>query len=56
MAVGSKHGEATSRWRRAHPAHNSGAVEGAVTRIKLIKRQLYGRANLALLRKLILLG
>lgn len=30
--------------------HNSGAVEGAVTRIKLIKRQLYGRANLDLLR------
>lgn len=35
--------------------HSSGAVEGAVTRIKAIKRSLYGRANFDLLRKLILL-
>nr|QIY68755.1 transposase [Streptomyces sp. RLB1-33] len=34
---------------------SSGQVEGQVTRIKLIKRQGYGRANLDLLRKRILL-
>lgn len=33
---------------------SSGQVEGQVTRVKLIKRQGYGRANLALLRKRIL--
>jgi transposase len=35
--------------------HNSGPVEGHVNRIKMIKRQMYGRANLDLLRKRILL-
>ena len=30
---------------------SSGAVEGTVNRIKMIKRQMYGRAGLALLRK-----
>jgi transposase len=35
--------------------HSSGAVEGNVTRIKALKRQMYGRANLDLLRKRILL-
>jgi transposase len=35
---------------------NSGPVEGAVTRIKLIKRMGYGRAKLDLLRIRILLG
>jgi transposase len=30
--------------------HNSGAVEGNVNRITMIKRQMYGRANLDLLR------
>ncbi|WP_405736449.1 ISL3 family transposase [Streptomyces sp. NBC_01537] len=35
--------------------HNSGAVEGAVTRIKALKRQCYGRANCGLLRLRILL-
>ncbi|MFD7479945.1 ISL3 family transposase [Streptomyces sp. NPDC059837] len=35
--------------------HNSGAVEGAVTRIKALKRQCYGRANFDLLRLRILL-
>jgi transposase len=30
--------------------HNSGAVEGNVNRIKMIKRQMYGRANFDLLR------
>lgn len=35
--------------------HNSGPVEGSINRIKMIKRQMYGRANLDLLRKRILL-
>jgi transposase len=37
-------------------AHSSGAVEGNVCRIKALKRQMYGRANLDLLRKRILLS
>ena len=36
--------------------HNSGPVEGHVNRIKMIKRQMYGRANLDLLRKRVLLA
>jgi transposase len=36
--------------------HNSGAVEGNVNRIKMIKRQMYGRANPDLLRKRVLLA
>jgi len=35
--------------------HSSGAVEGNVNRIKMIKRQMYGRAKFDLLRKRILL-
>jgi hypothetical protein len=35
---------------------NSGRVEGHVNRIKIIKRQMYGRANPDLLRKRILLA
>jgi transposase len=35
---------------------NSGPVEGHVNRIKMLKRQMYGRANLDLLRKRILLA
>ncbi|WP_037179607.1 transposase [Rhodococcus opacus] len=31
--------------------HSSGAVEGHVSRIKMLKRQMYGRANFDLLRK-----
>ncbi|GAA2037561.1 hypothetical protein GCM10009839_43550 [Catenulispora yoronensis] len=31
--------------------HNSGAVEGAVNRLKVYQRQMYGRANFDLLRK-----
>ena len=31
--------------------HNSGPVEGHVNRIKMLIRQMYGRANLDLLRK-----
>lgn len=34
--------------------YSSGAVEGAVNRIKMIKRQMYGRATFDLLRKRIL--
>jgi transposase len=34
--------------------HNSGAVEGNVNRIKMIKRQMYGQAKFDLLRKRIL--
>ncbi|MFC9759732.1 ISL3 family transposase [Streptomyces sp. NPDC056921] len=36
-------------------AWSSGSIEGAVNRIKKIKRQLYGRAGFHLLRKMILL-
>ncbi|MDV6247209.1 transposase [Rhodococcus opacus] len=32
-------------------SHSSGPVEGHVNRIKMLKRQMYGRANLDLLRK-----
>ena len=31
--------------------HSSGAVEGSVNRMKMIKRQMYGRAGFELLRK-----
>jgi transposase len=34
---------------------NSGPVEGAINRVKTIKRQMYGRANLDLLRKRVLI-
>jgi transposase len=36
--------------------YSSGAVEGTVNRIKMIKRKMFGRANLDLLRKMVLLG
>ena len=35
---------------------NSGAVEGHVNRIKMIKRQMYGRAKPDLLRRRVLLA
>jgi len=35
---------------------SSGSVEGTVNRIKMIKRQMFGRANLDLLRKRVLLA
>jgi hypothetical protein len=38
----------TSRW-------NSGPVEGRVNHIKMVKRQMFGRAGLPLLRKRVLL-
>jgi hypothetical protein len=37
-------------------AYSSSPVEGHNNRIKMIKRKLYGRANLDLLRKLVILG
>jgi hypothetical protein len=50
--------------RRDYPAvlngltlsHSSEAVEGNVNRVKMIKRQMYGRAKFGLLRKRILLA
>ena len=36
--------------------HSSGPVEGNVNRIKMIKRQMYGRAGSDLLRKRVLLA
>lgn len=36
--------------------HSSGAVEGNVNRIKMLKRQMYGRAKFDLLRKRVLLA
>jgi transposase len=36
--------------------HNSGPVEGNVCRVKALKRQMFGRANIDLLRKRILLS
>ena len=36
--------------------HSSGAVEGNVNRIKMIKRQMYGRASFRLLRKRVILA
>jgi Transposase len=36
--------------------HSSGAVEGNVNRIKMLKRQMYGRATFDLLRKRVLVA
>jgi transposase len=36
--------------------HSSGAVEGNVNRVKMLKRQCYGRAKFDLLRKRVLLA
>ena len=36
--------------------HSSGPVEGNANRIKMIKRQMYGRAGFDLLRKRVLLA
>jgi transposase len=54
----------TAGLRRDHTAvlngltlpHSSGAVEGSVNKLKVRKRQMYGRAKLDLLRKLVVLG
>ncbi|GAA1313407.1 hypothetical protein Psi02_57140 [Planotetraspora silvatica] len=37
-------------------AYGNGRIEGANTKVKLIKRQMYGPAGFALLRKRILLA
>jgi transposase len=37
-------------------AWSSGRVEGQVTKIKLVKRQMYGRATFDLLRRRLLLA
>ena len=37
-------------------SYNSGPVEGTINRIKMIKRQMFGRANFDLLRKRVLLA
>jgi transposase len=34
----------------------NGPVEGMVNKIKLVKRQMFGRASFALLRRRVLLG
>ena len=39
--------EAVTAWL----CHDSGALEGNVNKIKMIERQMYGRASFALLRK-----
>lgn len=36
--------------------HSSGPVEGTINRLKMLKRQMFGRANLDLLRKRVLLA
>jgi transposase len=36
--------------------HSNGPIEGANTKVKLLKRQMYGRAGVALLRQRILLA
>lgn len=36
--------------------YSSGAVEGAVNKVKMVKRKMFGRAGFGLLRKMILLG
>ncbi|MET8940278.1 hypothetical protein ABZX28_25155 [Streptomyces rubiginosohelvolus] len=38
------------------PPWSSGAVEGHVNRIKMRKRQMFGRASFSLLRKRVLLA
>jgi transposase len=41
--------------RRGATPHSSGAVEGNINRLKMLKRQMFGRASLDLLRKRVLL-
>ncbi|WP_369149635.1 hypothetical protein [Streptomyces sp. R44] len=38
------------------PPWSSGVVEGHVNRIKMVKRQMFGRAGFALLRKRVLMS
>ncbi|MCG6497008.1 transposase [Kitasatospora sp. A2-31] len=55
LANGIRRDHATVRAAFA-TTHTSGAVEGNVIRIKLLKRQMYRRANFDLLRRRILLS
>lgn len=55
VAVGMRRDRAAIEAALTH-AWSSGQVEGQVTRIKLIKRQMYGRAKFDLLRKRVLLA
>jgi transposase len=47
-------------WQAVHAGFtvrsSSGPVEGNINRLKLIKRQMYGRANFDLLRRRVLLA
>jgi len=36
--------------------YSSGAVEGTVNKVKMVKRKMFGRASFGLLRKMVLLG
>ena len=42
--------------RRADPSPQFRRVEGNINRIKMLKRQMFGRASLDLLRKRVLLA
>jgi transposase len=50
FALGLKQDEAAVRAALTQPWSN-GHVEGPVTRLKILKRQMYGRASFALLRQ-----
>jgi hypothetical protein len=62
--VAARMGEGGSRWIRLHP--QTGGIEqlqlrrwprqGQITRLKMLKRQAYGRAHLDLLRRRVLLA
>ena len=54
-STGTKRGHAAMLAGLTLP-HSSGAAEGNVNRIKMIKRQMYGRAGFGLLRKRVLLA
>ena len=58
--LGARRGQNLPDWAavtaRLTLPHSSGTTEGHVNRIKMIKRQMYGRANPDLLRKRILLA
>lgn len=53
FAVGLQQDEAAVRAARTLP-WSTGQVEGHMTRLKLVKRQMYGRANFDLLRQRVL--
>jgi transposase len=55
FAAGVRRDEAAVAAALAHP-WSSGQVEGQVSRLKLVKRQMYGRAKFDLLRRRVLLA